>query len=292
MRQTLAVVVALASMVVGCCGIPGFTRPQEPPGVARRPTDPPDAGSVIVFDVALVERTRGDAFLNHELWSLGNEQGVDLEAKPLLEENGLRVAQIGGLLPARLQALLTSPRSCPDPRRLRGDPDQPTPVPVSKTRTPKLAFQVTRDGEPRKVALENAQCYFEVTPTVEGDRRVRLKFVPRVRHGQSQLNRRVARDADGALQWEVDASDPVEDVPEVSWEVVVGPTEYVLVGPRLDRPGTLGAAYFLDTASKQNAQKLLVIRASQLADQAIDEAFHQAPPLALQASWASRDRSR
>src|SRR5262249_4036581 len=156
------VVLAMASGVTGCCWFSGSS-----PGVpavptetgARRGPEPAPAFQTVVLDVALLERPLGDGFLNHELWDLGNEQCVELEVKPVLEETGLRVAQSGGWPPPRLHALLKSPRSCPDPRRLHGDPDQPTPVQVGATRK-RVVFQTHDAGQPRPVDLADAVCYF------------------------------------------------------------------------------------------------------------------------------------
>lgn len=282
MRQLQPVVFALL-LGSGCCNLPNWSRDRPAVQVARHTTATP--GQVIVLDVALIHRPRGDTFLAHELWDLGNEQGVDLESKPMLQENGLRVGQIAGLLPARLQALLTSPRSCPDPRRLRADPDHPTPVQIGSAQ-PQLAFQVRQRGVPRAVELSDAQCYLEVVPTIESDRRLRLRFTPRIRHGKAQMQPRVERDSDGALSWAVKASEPVEEFIALSWELTVGHGEYVLIGSRDVSGDTLGEAYF--ASDKANVQKLLVLRASLLAEQAVDEHISRSPPLALQATWTAR----
>jgi len=290
MRRLLAVVLALASGAAGCCWLPGRgPGDRGPAGDARAATGVPMPGQSIVLDVALIERPRGDPFLEQELWDLGNEQGVGLETKPVLEENGLRVGQVGGLLPARLQALLASPRTCPNPRRLSAEPDQPAPVAVGPVR-PRLAFQAHEGGASRAVALADAHCFFEVTPTPEGERRLRLRFTPRIRHGKARVEPRVEKDPDGSLHWAAEAREPTEEFPRLSWELTVGPDEYVLVGARLDRPDTLGAAYFLGGA--RPTQKLLVLRAAHVAG-GVDETLSQAPPpLALQATWTARGSRR
>src|SRR5947209_5530834 len=121
MRLLLSVVLALSAGVAGC----SFFGDKERGPVrheARLPPEGAPGGELVYLDVALVGQPAGDDFLERGVWEAGDEQGVDLETKPALEENGLRVCQVGGLLPARLQALLSSQRSCPDPRRLRAEP--------------------------------------------------------------------------------------------------------------------------------------------------------------------------
>src|SRR5262249_53023775 len=122
MRRLLVGVMVLALGVTGCCFFgdrPGGPRTE----VVHRPANLAPAGDYVFVDVAVVERPYGDHFLDQEVWEGGDEQGY-LETKALLEENGLRVCQLGGVVPAGLQALL-SPRYCPDPRRLHGEPGKP-----------------------------------------------------------------------------------------------------------------------------------------------------------------------
>jgi hypothetical protein len=288
MRHLLAVVLALASGVIGGCCFPWPGQDRTPMNAARR-TPEADLGHSILLDVALIERPVGDSFLNQELWDLGNEQGIALEVKPILEENGLRVGQIGGLLPPRLQALLRSPRTCPNPRRLRAEPDQPAPVQIGLPRSI-LAFEIHETAQSRALELSDAVCYFEVTPTLDGDESVRLRFTPRIRHGKSRIEPRVARDPDGPLRLAVEAKEPIEEFPHLAWELTINPDEYVLVGARRDRPGTLGSGYFFTPDGV--TQTLLVLRATRFGAQAVDETLGLAPPLAMQASWTARGSSR
>lgn len=292
MRHWHAVGLVLIAGALGGCAVTAPLSPGRPVADARTGAETADAPDVVFLDVALVERPTGDRFLNHELWESGDEQGVPLEAKPALEDNGLRVGQIGGLLPPRLQGLLGSKQSCPDPRRLRAVAEQPTPVLVSAGR-PRCRFRfVQHDGE-RTVDVTRAFCFFEVTPTVEKDGRVRLRFAPRIRHGDPRLETHVVREADGSLRWAVEPREAVEDLTPLAWDLTVTPEEYVLVGARLDCPDTLGPAYFLPDGVPGGVQKLLVLRATRLGGGTPEDGkLEQTPPLALQASWTPRGVSR
>src|SRR5947209_2927371 len=116
LRRLRTVVLALLGGVSGCLTAGQPEHP--PPPFADRPFSGPTGGDVVQIDVAVLERPLGDRFLNRELWELADEQAITLEQKAVLDDNGFRVCQIGGLPPAGLQALLTSERSCPDPRRV------------------------------------------------------------------------------------------------------------------------------------------------------------------------------
>src|SRR5262249_20002515 len=90
-----------------------------------RPLRGLDGPDVVLLATYLLEGPVGDRFLDQELWTLADDQVLPLDHKALLEENGFRVAQVGGVLPSGLQTLLTSKRSCPDPRQIQQHADKP-----------------------------------------------------------------------------------------------------------------------------------------------------------------------
>src|SRR5208282_1114763 len=107
----------------------------------------PRGPDVVHMEVALIERPLGDNYLNRDLWTAADEQVVPSESRAILEDNGFRVAQIGGITPADLQTLLTSKRSCANPQHLVMHAGKPTQLVIG----PALGvcrFQVVRDGEP------------------------------------------------------------------------------------------------------------------------------------------------
>jgi hypothetical protein len=285
MRHLQAVVLGLATGVAGCCFTGSSGRDRSVPDVARPTADAPN-GELVYLDVGLVEYPRGDRFLDRDLWELGDEQGVNLEVKPVLEENGLRVCRFGGMLPARLEGLLRSPRSCPDPRRLRGEPGKPTVLAVGPRR-PSCSVQLAGAAGRRRVELENAQCLLEVVPALEEDTRVRLRCTPQIRHGKERMTPLVEKAPEGPLRWAMEARAPVEVFPQLRWECTLGPKEFVVLGTQPDRPGTLGRCFFLPEGGGQK-HLLLVLRASRvLIGQPVDESLKQAPPIAMQAAWTS-----
>ncbi len=287
MRLFQAVVLLLTTLAtVGCLtGTSG--RDHNLPIVAGQSTDTPSKSEIVYLDVALIEQKIGDRFLNHDLWELGDEQGVKLELKPLLEENGLRICQIGGLIPPRLQSMIASPRFCPEPRRLHAEPGKPTVVAIGPLRG-QCSLQIAGNSGARQLDLKQAHCQFEVVPILEEDNQIRLRFTPQVRHGEARNTPRVEKDPDGPLRWAMEAREAVEEFPQLRWESTIAPNEYVIVGPMLDRPGTLGPGFFLPEGTPARRQWLLVLRASRvLLEPPVDESLTQSPPIAMQASWTS-----
>lgn len=243
------------------------------------------APDIVQMDVALVERPVGDRTINEQLWGLADEQVIELERKAVLEDNGLRVCQVGGQTPAELLDLLTRERSCANPRRIQARAGKSSTLVLGPSRD-ECHFRLHQNGEDLAVGLENAQCVVQVTPSLTADGRTRLQFTPQVRHGTCQPVFRPT--AEGS--WMLQDQQPTETYAGLGWEVTLAPNEYVVVGGRFDRPGTLGHECFVRADEERPVQRLLVVRTGRpapgvTADAGDDEARSGgAVPLALQAS--------
>jgi hypothetical protein len=284
-RRVAGVLALLAGALAGC-----FTGQPER-SLSRLgpvPFGGPAGEDVVQIDVAVVERPLGDRYLNGDLWQLADEQGVTLERKAVLEENGFRVGSVGGLLPAGLQGLLTSPRSCPEPHRLAVRAGNATAVRLGPAEGT-CRFEVRSGAEAAAVELADAQCLLEVVPTLTDDGRTLLHFTPHVRHGQPRMVPRATQDPSGWRRWECSASQPEETYAVLSWELTVAPNEYVVVGTLLGKPDTLGQRCFAGGEGAEGVQRLLVLRTGRSLPPAApaDEEFARSPPIALRAAWGT-----
>jgi hypothetical protein len=284
-RAVLNVLLLTSSLAVGC--LPA--RPDADSALAsKRLPDAAGPGAVRI-DIAVIERPAGDRYLNRALWDLADEQIVDLERKPALDDNGFRVGLIGGLPPADLLALLTSGRSCSDPHRVQLRAGSASPIALG-VEQPRCTFKLFQDGRAVSVTLDRASCMLEVIPTLAENGRITLQFTPLVKHGVPRREPRVVRDPSGEHRWDMEVQQSTENYANLGWEVTVSPEEYVVVGTRLDRDDTLGQTFFLDDDSASvPMQRLLVIRTGRvLPDKPAAETPTGAPmPLALQAGWRS-----
>jgi hypothetical protein len=240
------------------------------------------------MDVAVIEQPPGDSFLNNELWSSLDEQAVDLDRKAALDDNGYRVGTVGGLLPGKLQALLFSDRSCPDPHRVTTRSGNSKNIPIGNLMA-ECHFELREDGETKPVTLNSAQCCLLITPHRTPDGRIRIHFTPQIQHGQRALT---VQPAEGE-GWSIVGQRPTEKYAAISFEVTMSPQEYVLIGTRFDREHTLGHCTFVGTAHDKPVQRLLVIRARAQGDPEAPEWNwlrdpSKSPPLAYQASRTSR----
>jgi hypothetical protein len=272
----------LAGLFVGCV----TNKPEVSVSLLKRlqPLQGPTGPDVVHVEVALIERPVGDRYLNQDLWPLADEQVVGLEQKAVLEDNGLHVGQIGGIPPTGLQALLTSANSCANPRLWQMHAGKSKAVMLGSTRT-LCQFLLKPQGEPHKVSLEQAECTLLVVPTLTPDGHIQLHFTPQVLHGETNLLPCPAPDNSG---WVLQEQRPTEVYPDLSWEVVLAPNEYVVIGGRYDQPQTLGYQFFVDCERPPPVQRLLVMRAGH-AIEAPNEGtegedfFGKSAPLALQA---------
>jgi hypothetical protein len=281
MRACQAIIALGCGVLAGCAS--SRVEPTPPHFTAAGPFAGANGADVVQMTVAVIERPYGDPFLNRGLWALADEQGVSLERKPTLDANGFRVCQVGGWTPGDLQELLTSPRSCPNPRGIQVHAGTAVPIPLGAP-WKVCRFRLCHDDQTQWVEWKDAQCLLEVLPTLTDDGQVRLKFTPHVKHGAPAVAFVANQEPSGTLHWARQEHEPEEAYDRLSWDMVVSPNEYVIVGIRLERTGTLGQACFLPEPEQTRVQRLLVLRINRSMVATPETQVGRAPPLALRAS--------
>jgi hypothetical protein len=289
MRQWRVLLVGLlAACLVGC--VTG--KPVETTSLLQRfyPFRGPSGPDVIQMDLALIEGPVGDRYMNEELWQVADEQAVSPEKRAVLEDNGFRVGQIGGVTPAGLQERLTSHRTCPNPDRLQLHAGNPASVFIGPPQG-RCRYSIHQESGSVPVDLEQAQCLLVVVPSLTGDGRTRLQFTPHVQSGKARHFFGPAPDRSG---WLFQEQQPVERYSTLAWEVSLAPNEYVIVGACFDRADTLGHRCFIRPDENAPRQRLLVIRTGRVIagvasenalSETVDDSTGRSPPLALQAAW-------
>lgn len=288
MCRWLAVWIAL-----GCGALAGCFSAHKERATARS-YGPPMAGvigdDVIYLDVAVIERTLGDAFLNHDLWCEADEEvihvesepAVNLERKTALEKNGFRIGQVGGMLPSKLHDLLTSERSC-QTRRIQLHAGHET-VLTCGPPWPQCRYRLLHDDHPATVELDKAQCEFEVVPSLADEGRIRVSFTPRIKHGETKPAIVPILDADGQRRWDQKVNQAEEVYPWLDWTLTLVPNEYAVLGAFVGTGETLGEQFFLTREEGQPiVQRLLVVRATHVPTPTHED-LGRCPPLALRAS--------
>src|SRR5262249_29602427 len=152
--------------------------------------------------------------------------------KAVLDDNGFRVGQIIGPLPAGLQTLLTSDRFCvthwgqilPAGRSLT--------LAVSRD-LPEVRYQVLSHGQPIEVELEQAQAHLTCVPALTPDGRTRLRCTPEIQSGDPLPDFQAAPDRSG---WLLAYRRQHKTYSDLAWEVAVAPNEHLVIGASLDNP--------------------------------------------------------
>jgi hypothetical protein len=292
MHQGRALIwVLLAGLLVGCAsGAPE----RSTSWLGRfRSFQLPAGPDVIQMEVVLLERPIGDPYINQEVWQLADEQIVPLERKALLGENGLRVGQLGGQMPVGLLSLLTSERSCVNPRRHYIHAGKPRLFALGPA-CALCQFQTQLEGETMPFTLDQAQCNLSVVPVLGDKGQVRLQFTPQIDYGETRFAAQPAEDNSGFI---LQPKRSTKSFPALSWEVSLAANQYLLVGARADRFDSLGYQCFVRHDETNQVQRLLVIRAWRAVPAGANEASSwsddedsvpgRAPPLALQAAWSA-----
>jgi hypothetical protein len=279
-RSALLVLALVLALAAGC-----FTA--EPDRTIARfgiqgPFTGPQGDDVVQLDVAVLEGTVGDRYLNKELWQLADES-VSPDLKPVLQKNGFRACQTGTSPPPGLLALLKSEKYNFNPRRFCTRVDTPTPILLGPVWS-SCPYDLEKGRGQIPVEVPEAQCVLLVVAALNDDGGVTLRFTPEVRHGATTLRPRPVQDPSGTKSWTLTPEQPTESYPWLGWEMTLKPNEYVAVGTQLDRPDTLGYRFFLYTETTAPVQRLLVIRVTrapraETPDLPFDD---RAPPLALQ----------
>jgi hypothetical protein len=279
----------VTALVAGCAS----SLPARPASVFNRfnPVQAPAGPDIIEMQVALLERPLGDTFLGPELWKEVDEQTLSMQRKVVLEENGFRVGQVGGLTPAGLHRLLTSVHSNANPRRMFVHLGKPSSI-VLGPAMPLCRFECTQDGVLTPVTLDLAECRLNVVPQLADEGRIRLAFTPQVRHGQAQPVPHPLDDHSGFI---LRSEQPTESYASMSWEVTLAPNQYVLVGAQMEHPRGLGYQCFIRFSEPAPVQRLLVMRVSRTVGDLppndlfeSDEPESRKPmPLVVQAAWSA-----
>jgi hypothetical protein len=258
MRGPLALVLALLlGMAAGCASV---ERARAPAWLPRlNPFQGPVGSDVVHMEVALLERPLGDPYINEELWQLADERVISPERRAAMDGSGFRVGQVSGLMtPPGLLSLLTSKRSCVNPRGVQVRAGHATSVKLAPTAAT-CRFHLERDGQDSELEFHQAELRLGVVASLLKNGHTRLRFTPQVIHGEIMGTYRPADDRSG---WLMDTRRPKEDFTAFSWEACLAPNEYLVIGGKYDKPETLGHQCFVRPEEATPVQRLLVIRCS------------------------------
>lgn len=259
MRQWAALGAGLLTwLLTGCAG--GPSGPSRHAAARASASAAASGRDMVVIEVALLECPLGDPYINQEVWRFADELVVGPEHQAALEDNGFRVAQVGGIVPDELQELLTSKRSNVNPRQRQIPVGQSAALNLGPT-LPVLQCTIRENGEPHSVDLEQALCQLMVVPRYTDDGKIHLHFTPQVEYGERVTTYQPAPDGTG---WAMQIERPHKSFPALDGDVTLAANQYLVVGARFDQRQSLGCASFVQADPSDPVQRLLVLRTRSL----------------------------
>jgi len=219
-----------------------------------------DGRDVIALNLGILEVTPGDTYINEDLWKLVDESGHDLERKAVLEENALRAGTLGGQIPSELQKLLTNPKSCVYHRLIQTRFGFPIRKPLGADYAV-CELDLVRDGRLTTREYLQAEMFLELTAEEESDNRIRIKLIPTIRHGELEMEPKSVTHPSGFKHWEIIPKHNEESLGWLSFDLVLAPGEFGIIGCLLGHPESVGERIFLNRMKAYPMQRLLVFRA-------------------------------
>lgn len=214
----------------------------------------------ILLDVAIVQRPFGDAFLDDEIWSHADEMIVPPEQRDLLELNGYRAGVIVGSPPEKLVNLLQSSRSRVQ-RRARSVGSGILLTQTLRESDDEIDATI-RIGKTSEEAIFDRPLFgFDLLPMRKSRSLVHLKLTPRVEAGDKSINYKPVPEES---KWSLEVKRPTRVLSELAIDIPLAADQVLIVGPRLEREGTIGFHSFASSTDEDPAQRLLVVRHLQL----------------------------
>jgi hypothetical protein len=232
------------------------------------------------LEVAFIRHPLEQSAFNDELWNALDETQVPADVRRSLDENGLRVGVLNGEPPTTIAALLADGAAGAKPASA-ADGAEATPAvaasklehqPRCRRRTlhlqrgqrseilasgvyDQLPLLLREGGQVRGDNYAQAQGLFALKAYPHGDGRVRLHLTPELHHGAPQ--QQYVPD-DGVIR--LQNSRARRSFDQLAVDVTLSPGQYLVLGTRPSREGSIGFRFFTEVHSGQLDQKLLLIR--------------------------------
>lgn len=253
-RLALVFAIGLSILSSGCfSGVGSRSRSM----LDRFPLGGPSGPDAVMLEYALVERPFGNAAVNREVWKEIDEQLLSSDRRTLLNQNGIRVGSVGGMLPSQMQALVSNPKLLEE-RRVRGFYSG-TPWSYSLN-GPFAQAEFTVQTTPNKPAtsqkFEQARFALNITPTIQPTGGITLTCTPEVEYHDPAHWTPLGAVGQGWL-----TEKPKQKYDDLAFEVTMGENDYLVLGTWHDRRGTLGHYSFVGNRGQDPVQRLLIVRA-------------------------------
>lgn len=231
----------------------------------------------VALEIFFARFSCGEAEINGPMWDEIDEQQFPPEVRRQLTQNGFRAGVVGSHVPDQLIKLLKvtdAPHKSAGEQVQTLDAEPTVSLRVLHSRSGQRNEVITsqvyeqlpllvREGEQlRGRTYHKAEGRFSLAAFPETDGRVRLELLPELQHGEPQQK---WVGSDGIMR--LDSSRPKHMFEELGLKVALMPGQMLVVTSLVDRPGSLGHYFFTEPKNDSLTQRLLVVRASQAAEE-------------------------
>jgi hypothetical protein len=284
----------LVALLTGVCGCLGRWSEEsilpKPPKALSGPLalQGISGKDAIRLEVSLLEFTPGDTYPNEEIWTLADESGQNLEKRAILDENGFRVATLGGQIPSELHRVIHSKRINPEPRAVQMRLGHSKQLQLGASYS-ECALDLVREGRSTTREYLRASLLLEVTPEEAEGNRIKLRVIPTVRHGEVEMEPKPVVHPSGYRHFEIIPRHNEDTLGWMGFDLNLASGEYGIIGCRLGHPESLGQMSFLNQQTQSPVQRLLLLRAVRHIGSTEESLEHDGPlPIASQAAGVTR----
>ena len=214
----------------------------------------------VVMSIVFVERPFGDRLLNGDAWDFSDDQQWDLALRNELDEQGFRVAVLGGQIPAVLESMVKEESQGPNGEVLQMQSGTPTQINVSDPH-PTWPTDLGAHPDGAEGSYDEAVSSLRIVPTILRDGRVDVSITPEIHHG-APVRRFVHKDQQfGAMNWSFEVGKEIHPLDDLTFSVALQPGQMVLLSCTPSRRDSLGAFFFGRRKSGHSKQRLIIIGA-------------------------------
>ncbi|MBI1347433.1 hypothetical protein GC163_14235 [bacterium] len=219
----------------------------------------------IQLQIVFVERPIDDPLVSQLIWQDIDQVGAVPPAKrQVLEDNGLRVGQVGAHPPGSVQKLLGLTQELVDPtssdqqfmrgRRLGLRSSQETEVQtIDALQEYTIHYQFA--GQEEIVDYKQSRPIFKIKPVRIQEGWVRLEFTPEIHHGEGRM-----RPTPTNAGWELRGGQNTDARHALKFDVMLNNGEIAIVSGDGLKPQSFGYRCFCQVADGRRTQRVLIIR--------------------------------
>jgi len=256
----------LTLTVVGCTLFSPFDVPPSDVGTQRSVLPPIKApADAVQLQIVFVERPSDDPLVSQLIWQDIDQVGAVPPAKrQVLQDNGLRVGQVGAHPPASVQKLLGLTEELVDPtatdqnfmrgRRLGLRSAQETEVHTIEA-LQEYTIQYQINGQEEIVDYKQSRPIFKIKPVRVQDGWVRLEFTPEIHHGEGRM-----RPTPTNAGWELRGGQNTDARHALKFDVMLNNGEMAVISGDALHANSFGQRCFCQTAEGRRTQRVLIIR--------------------------------